>query len=210
MRLLYGSVVADCKWLTLGEAAGGQKLFQFGSDTVIPVHVRGQHLRAGNKPIEGRLVVESNGGTVNVVVRAEVPVKPFPPGVLQGATSPRQVAEKAKASPKEAALLFENGAVAGWFKDNGWTYPVQGPSASGLGAVQQFFEALGLTPAPKVRVSDNSLSFAGVVGQELQRSIEVKTDEKRPVYAHAVSDAPWLTVGRAQLNGRTATIPLSA
>src|SRR5262249_892289 len=54
MRLLYGSVVSDCKWLTLGEAPGAaQKLFQFGSEGTIHVQVRGQHLRAGNKPLEG-------------------------------------------------------------------------------------------------------------------------------------------------------------
>ena len=63
-----------------------------------PVHVRGKQLRAGNKPLEGRLVVESNGGTATVIVRAEVPVKPFPDGVLAGARSPRQIAEKAKAA----------------------------------------------------------------------------------------------------------------
>ena len=142
MRLLYGSVVSDCKWLTLGDGPGNaQKLFQFGNDAVVPVHVRGQYLRAGNKPLEGHLVVESNGGTATIAIRADVPIKPYPDGVLAGALTPRQIAEKAKAQPKAAAPLFEKGAVAQWFKDNGWTYPVQGPSASGLGAVQQFFEA---------------------------------------------------------------------
>ena len=36
----------------------------------------------------------------------------------------------------------------------------------------------------------------------------MKSEEKRPVYAHATSDQPWLEVGRARLNGRVATIPL--
>src|SRR5262249_31223991 len=90
LRLLYGSVTCtDCVWLALGEGAGAsEKLFQLTTETTIPVHVRGQHLRAGNKPLEGRLLVESNGGTTVVVVRAEVPVKPFPEGVLAGARSP--------------------------------------------------------------------------------------------------------------------------
>src|SRR5262249_8970829 len=145
MRLLYGSVVSDCKWLTLGEPPrNGQKLFQVGGAGALHAEVRGGHLRAGNKPLEGHLVIESNGGQATVTVRVDVPVKPFPGGVLGGAISPRQIAEKAKAQPKEAAPLFERGQVAGWFKENGWTYPVQGPSASGLGAVQLFFEALGL------------------------------------------------------------------
>lgn len=207
MRLLYGSVVSDCKWLTLGDAPGNaQKLFQFGNDANVHVHIRGQHLRAGNKPLEGRLIVESNGGTATVLVRAEVPIKPFTEGVLAGAVTPRQIAEKAKAAPKDAAILFENGAVARWFKTNGWTYPVQGPSASGLGAVQQFFEALGLATAPKVEVMEKTLSLRGNVGQPVQATIEVKTPEKRPVYAHATCDQPWLDVSRTILNGRIANI----
>jgi hypothetical protein len=210
MRLLYGSVTcADNVWLALGEGAGAsEKLFQFNHEAIIPVRVRGERLRAHNKPVEARLVVESNGGATTVVVRAEVPVKPFPDGALGGARSPRQVAEKAKAHPKEAALLFESGAVAAWYKDNGWTYPVQGPASSGLAAVQQFFEALGLTPAPKVEISARQVVLQGNPGDTLRHALEVKSQEKRPVYAHAVSDQPWLEVGRAKLNGRTATIRL--
>ena len=207
MRLVYGSVVSDCKWLTLGESPGSsQKLFQFGSQATIPVHIRGQHLRAGNKPLEGHLTVESNGGSVTVLVRAEVPVKPFTEGVLAGAISPRQVAEKALKLPKEAAPWFEQGTVAKWFTTNGWIYPVQGPSASGLGAVQQFFEALGLAKAPKVEVTTPSLNLRGAPGASLHAAIEVKTPEKRPVYAHASCDQSWVDASRTKLNGRFATI----
>src|SRR5207244_4144481 len=72
MRLLYGSVAADCKWLMLGDAPGStQKLFQFGADQAVPVHVVGKQLRAGTRPLEGRLVVESNGGTAAITVRAD-------------------------------------------------------------------------------------------------------------------------------------------
>src|SRR5262249_26721241 len=144
MRLLYGSVSGDdCVWLVLGEPPGApQKLFQFGRDTSIPVRVRGKQLRASTKPQDGRLLIESNGGTLTVIVRLEVPVKPFPDGPLAGAKTPRQVAEKAKlavdrsrgGNKKEAAEVaaqFEKGKVAEWYKANGWIYPVQGPSASG-------------------------------------------------------------------------------
>jgi hypothetical protein len=207
MRLLYGSVTSDARWLRFGEGPGNaQKVFQFGSDALLAVHVRGKHLRAGNKPLEGRLLIDSNGGTTTVTVRADVPIKPFPTGVLAGALTPRQIAEKAKAQPKEAAALFENGAVAQWFGDNGWTYPVQGPSASGIGAVQQFFEALGLANAPKLEISHKSLSFHGEVGQTLTATLEVRTAEKRPVYAHARADEPWLDVSKTTLSGRVATI----
>src|SRR5262249_39958052 len=108
-RLLYGTATSDdCKWLMLGDAPGtSQKVFQFDTDLEIPVQVRGANLRAGTKPLHGRLLIESNGGNTTVTVRCEVPVKPFPDGVLVGAKSPRQIAEKAKAAPKEAAVLFE-------------------------------------------------------------------------------------------------------
>jgi hypothetical protein len=210
MRLLYGSITCDdCDWLALGDSPGApEKIFQFGAETTIPVHVKGKRLRAGNKALEGRLTVESNGGAVTVFVRAEVPPRPYPDGVLKGALTPRQVAEKAKAAPKEAAAFFEKGAVAEWYKSNGWTYPVQGPSASGLGAVQQFFEALGLTPPPKVSVSEKAVRLEAAAGATVRHVLEIKSDEKRPVYAHGSSNAPWLEVGRAKLNGRVATIPI--
>ena len=185
------------------------KSIQFSHDLRLNVKVVPDRLRAGNKPLEGTLVVETNGGTFTIKVRAEVPVKPFPPGVLGGAKSPRQVAEKAKANPKDAAALFENGDVAAWYKDNGWTYPVQGPSASGIGAVQQFFEALGLTPPPKVGISERKISLKGNPGESLRHSLKVETQEKRPVYAHGTSNQPWLEVSRAKLNGRTANINVS-
>jgi hypothetical protein len=212
MRLLHGSVTCeDCNWLALGGSNGAaEKHFQFGAETVIPIHVQGKRVRAGRKPLEGKLVVDSNGGTVTVVVRADVPVKPFTEGVLAGAGSPRQIAEKAKLAPKEAAELFENGAVARWYKENGWSYPVTGPAPRGPAAVQQFFEVLGLTIPPKVAISEKSISLRGNVGDALNYELLVSNHEKKakPVFAHATSNQPWLEIGRTKLNGRTAAIPL--
>src|SRR5207245_1464748 len=148
---------------------------------------------------------------VTVLVRADVPVKPFSgAGLLAGVRSPRQVAEKAKEKPKEAAVLFESGEVAAWYKSNGWTYPVQGPSASGLGAVQQFFEALGLTPPPRVQLKDKEVTFQGNVrDSNLRHTLEVFTEEKKPIYASGVSDQPWLEVSRVKLKGRIAQLMLT-
>jgi hypothetical protein len=210
MRLISGAITTvDAPWLALGDTAGNQKHFHFQHELDIPIHVRSDKLRANNKPLEGHLEVESNGGCFIVTVRAQVSVQPFPSGVLAGAKSPRQLAEKAKAHSREAAALFESGAVAEWYKANGWTYPVQGPAASGLGAVQQFFEALGLTAPPKVEISTNRIDLSGVPGERLSYNLIVKSQEKRPVYAHAVSNQPWLEVGRAKLAGRLATINLT-
>src|SRR5262249_13707004 len=92
--------------------------------------------------------------------------------------------------------------------DNGWTYPVQGPAASGISGIQQFFEALGLTTPPRVEISERTVNFEGGVGERLQHDVRVETQEKRPVYAHAVADQPWLRIGPIALEGRSARIPI--
>ena len=210
MRLLYGTVTSDCKWLTLGDAPGHpEKLFQFGADSVIPVQVRGQHLRAGTKPVEGQLIVDSNGGTVSVTVRADVPITPYPGGLFAGAVTPRQIAEKAKANPKAAGPCFENGDVARWYAANGWAYPVQGPTMSGMGGIQQFFEALGVAKAPKVTFSPQSLDLQGAVGKTLSATVEVSTADKKVVYGWATCDQPWVEVGKTKVTGKTAIIPIT-
>jgi hypothetical protein len=211
MRMLSGTIaVSDCTWLTLGEGGGSpRKVFQFQTATSIPVQVRGKLLRAAAKPVQGRLVIETNGGAATVVVTADVPVKPFAEGVLAGAVTPRQIAEKAKAAPRAAAPLFESGAVARWYIQNGWTYPVQGPAASGIGAVQQFFEALGLTTPPRVEVREHSLSFEARPGGSVSHTLDVSAVEKRPVFASAVSDQSWLKVSKVVLDGRTAHVKLA-
>ena len=85
-----------------------------------------------------------------------------PDGVLAGATTPAAGRREGQGQPQGGRRpLRERRRSPTWYKANGWTYPVQGPPASGLGAVQQFFEALGLTPPPKVDISDKSITLAG-------------------------------------------------
>ncbi len=210
MGLLQGTVACDeTAWLMLGEGTGSpRKVFQTLNEFTLPVQVQGKALRAGNKTLEGRLTIESNGGSAVVIVRADVPVQPFPDGVLAGATSPRQIAEKAKANPKGAAPLFEKGAIAAWYESNGWTYPVQGPASSGLGAIQQFFEALGLVKPPVVEISETAIHLHGAPGTPVEHVLQVQAAEKRPVFAHAVTATPWLQIGRVILDGRTARVPI--
>jgi len=209
MRLLYGTATSDCKWLTFGEAPGhAEKLFQFGSDAMLTVQVRGQFLRAGTKPLEGQVTLDSNGGTVTVTIKADIPITPYDGGPFSGATTPRQIAEKAKANPKDTASFFESGAVAKWYAANGWNYPVQGPTMPGLGAIQQFFEALGVAKPPKVEFGPKSLEIQGAVGKAVETSIEVSTAERKVVYGWATCDQYWLDVGKTKLTGKTAVIPL--
>ncbi|MSU79221.1 MAG: hypothetical protein EXS16_14160 [Gemmataceae bacterium] len=210
MRLVYGTVTSDCKWLTVGDGAGhSEKLFQFGSDTLIPIHVRGQHLRAGSKPLEGHLIVDSNGGTVTVTVKVDVPITPYAGGLFAGAMTPRQIAEKAKANPKETAPSFESGDIAKWYASNGWAYPVQGPTMSGMGAIQQFFEALGVAKAPKVDFAPQSLDLQGAVGKTVEATIEITTAERKVVYGWATSSVDWIEVGQTKLSGKSATVPIT-
>jgi hypothetical protein len=211
MGLLYGDISCEGgPWLTVGEGHGvSGKVFQFRFDTTIPVQIRGQHLRAGNKPLQGRIVIQSNGGTETVAITAVVPIVPFADGVLGGARTPRQVAEKAKANPKGAAVLFEKGEVANWYRANGWDYPVPGPAASGVAAVQQFFEALGLTAPPKVEINEKSITAFCKAGEAIRHTLIVSSPERRPVYARASSDKPWLKVAAVKHEGRTATIILA-
>lgn len=208
-RLLSGTVVSDSPWLTLGDAAGTMhKLIQCSRSTTLTVTVRGQYLRASPKPLEGLLVLETSGGNRTVSVRVQVPVQPFAEGCLAGAATPRQLAEKSKKSLKEAAAYFESGAVARWYAVNGWTYPVQGSLATGLGAVQQFFEALGLAKPPRLEVSQTALRIEGRAGEQQQYDLCVFTKENRPVFAQASSDSPWLKIGPIKAKANVATIPL--
>ncbi len=210
MGLLSGSISTDCDWLSLGDGAGSpRKLLQFRTETSIGVRVIGKCLRAGAKKLEGRLNIETNGGGATVVIRAEVPIKPFPSGVLAGSKTPRELASKAKHNIKEAAPAFERGEVEEWYKNNGWTYPVQGPNFSGIHAIQQFFEALGLVTPPKVEINTRSIYLAGAVGSTLNEEIKVKAEEKKPVFAYGVSSAGWLTRGQDHPRRADARIPIS-
>jgi hypothetical protein len=207
--LLTGSITADVPWLALGEAPGSpKKVFQARQDYAVPVQVRGKALRASPQAQEGRLVIESNGGQAVVVFRVQVPAQPYPDGVLAGAETPRELAKKAQAAPREAVVLFEKGKVAAWYEANGWEYPVKGPIASGLAAIEQFYQALGLVQPPTVTISEQTINLQGLPGQTLTHAIEVRTPEQRNVFAHASSNAAWLQVGATQGSGRSIRLPL--
>src|SRR5205085_11584942 len=64
------------------------------------------------------------------------------------------------------------------------------------------------TAPARAEGSTRAVDLTGAAGERLGYVLQVATPEKRPVYAHGVSDQPWLRVGRPNLQGRTATIPL--
>lgn len=211
-RLLYGNVTVQVPakqqaWLRLDEKPGTiQRVIQFQEHMVLPVRLERDRVRASDKPLEATLLIDSSGGTATIRIRADVPVKAFPEAALKGARSPRELAQLAKKSPKDAAPLFESGAVLAWYASNGWEYPVQGPASSGLAGIQQFFEALGLVKAPLVKMNKKRIEWSGSVGDTFEQEIVVTTDEKKPVHAHGTSDHPWLVVERAEVKGQKATI----
>jgi hypothetical protein len=209
-RLLHGTVTSECPWLLLGEKPRvRQKLFQVHDQETLALYVRGDSLGAFPRPQTAKVVFDSNGGKVTLRVTVTVPIKPFEHGVLAGATTPRQLAEKAREAPREAAVLVQGGEVARWYRANGWSYPVSGPKVSGIGAVQQLLEALGLVSPPRVELDTVAVFLAGAPGERIREELTVLTQERRAVVAHATCDQPWLRVSRTRFHGRCATIPLT-
>src|SRR5207248_5806440 len=96
-----------------------------------------------------------------------------------------------------------------WYRENGWAYPVKGPASSGLGAIQQYFEAHGLARPPKVELRPTEVTFFGKSGETLQQQLEVRTQEQRAVYALASSSQPWLKVECPTPKGQVAHVWLS-
>jgi hypothetical protein len=213
--LLRGWATTACDWLVLtdGKANSTRKLFQTRDTHTLWVLVVAKKLRAGLKPLEGQIVIETNGGCQTVTVRATVPIRPFPrfagmSTVLAGALSPREVAVKAKAHPREAAALFEQGAVKAWYESNGWTYPVRGSQARGKGAVQQFFEALGVSRPPRLEIDTQRIDLRGRAGQHLPAQVVVRTAEAKFVHVETYSSQRWVKALPARSEGNRVTIPL--
>jgi hypothetical protein len=214
MLPLRGMLTSTCDWLVFGDRAGpSQRMFETRNVCTVPVRVLGSKLRAGFQPLQGDIIVDSNGGSITVPVRVSVPIRPFPKGVyandaLADARSPRDIARKAKEFPNEAAILFEQSAVKAWYESNGWTYPIEGSEATGKGALQQFFEALGLTKPPPLQIDTASFMLQGKVGERLSRLVTLRTEEAKPVYAQAQSSQTWIQVGPIKFLGNKAKIPV--
>lgn len=163
--------------------------------------------------------------------------RPFREGVLAGAVHPIQLVEKARAQPREATPLFESGAVASWYRENNWPYPVEDPCALGVDAVYQFLKAVEgkaaplavlvpAVPAPAVRSDSSRVAAAaekpqtkpeergihlhGRVGEQLRHVLSARPKKVvgGPLRAQASSDQPWLDIGATKLDDAGATIVL--
>ncbi|MGE3798750.1 MAG: protein kinase [Thermomicrobiales bacterium] len=202
---ISGSIESESPWLVVPDTPH----FYFAKHVEIDIRLVGRELTASAEPYLGTLVIKSNGGEAQVPVRAVVPPTPFAEGVLAGAATPRQLAEVARSFPRDAAMLIESGKVERWYESNGWTYPVQGPRATGMGALQQYFESVGIARSPSLSVSEEEVRLVGRPGASVSHTLSLTTPEKRYVYAFAESNRPWLVIESIQYTGNEATINLS-
>ncbi len=150
--------------------------------------------RLSEQMYRGRLTLITNGGNADVPVTLHVSVQAFASPPFQGARSPRELAERMVGWPREAVPLLESGDVARWFERNGWAYPVSGPQAPGMAAVQQFFEALGLSRPPAVQLSEGDVYFDCASPEVVQGQFRLVSADKKWIYAHADTGVVWLRI----------------
>src|SRR5205823_2518034 len=79
--------------------------------------------------------------------------------------------------------------------------------ATGIGAVQQFYEVLGLVKPPRLTIDTERVQLTGKSGERLSGEVVLSTQDEMPVFAHADSNQAWLTPGSVKARRATATIP---
>lgn len=201
--LLQGKVTVSegGQWLKIAEDGNAAECdLKTAKSQQIRLHVDARGLTAP-QTYSGKLTVITNGGISEVAVRLDVGSVPFAQAPFQGAASPRQIAERMRANPKQAVPLLENGDIAQWFQVNGWTYPVSGPPARGVAAVQQFFEGMGLSKPPTLQLSETEMHFFCTQPEVVSSRVTLRTAAKKWVYAQADSDKPWLRVTTPSVSG---------
>jgi hypothetical protein len=147
------------------------------------------------------LSVVTSGGIVEVAVRLSVTALPFPQAPFQGACTPRELAVRMRSNPKAAVPLLENSDIARWFESNRWGYPVQGATATGMAAVQQFFESMGLAKPPRVQARETEAHYTCLVPETVAGQVVVQSPERKWLYAQATSEEPWLQVKTPIVSG---------
>lgn len=138
-----------------------------------------------------RLQVRTNGGTVEVPLQVDYAVQ----GVaFQGfnVTDPQDLAKLMLARPKHGARWLADGSVRKLFDSEGWDYPLTGPLAPSLGAVQQYFEALRLSQVPQVSLDAAGFDVTCEFPEVITRAVTLSTTSKKWVYAFVDSGAMWL------------------
>jgi hypothetical protein len=201
--LLRGTlaVLEGENWLILENGKSGNEcLIRTPHEQRITLRIDTRGLAAPHQH-SAKLTVITNGGVVEVPVRLDLEARPFDQPPFQGISTPREMAERMRAQPKPAVPLLEGGAIALWFVENGWNYPVSGPAAQGVASVQQFFEGMGLSKPPTVRLAEAQLALECGPSATASGQITLRTDSRKWVYARAESGAPWLTIDTPEVSG---------
>jgi hypothetical protein len=187
-------------WLHLEGALGGIVTIKAVRDQKVTLRVNTAKLSAP-RDYGAHLTVISNGGIVEVPVRLSVVAHAFAPAPYKGAGTPRDLAVRIRTNPKPAIALLESGDVARWFQLNGWPYPVNGPTAPGMAAVQQFFESMGLARPPSVSLSDNALHFICTRPESAVGQVSFVATERKWVYGRLSCDADWVRLPSPVFSG---------
>ena len=190
---LQGTVAVSegADWLTI---VGGEAVqVVAGREQRVRLRVEIKKLQSSQN-YAGQLRVVTSGGIVEVPIRFELVARPFAKAPFQGVRTPRELAEKMRAQPKQAGPLLESGDIERWFASNNWPYPVSGPIAKGIAGVQQFFEAMGLSKPPKLALSQKEARFSTRYPDPVRFQVVLSTPSKKWVYADVRSDRDWLRV----------------
>jgi hypothetical protein len=188
-------------WLVLESGKSGNEcLIRTPHEQRVTLRVDTRGLAAPHRH-SAKLTVITNGGVAEVPVRLDLEARPFDQPPFQGVGTPREMAERMRAQPKPAVPLLESGAIALWFAENGWNYPVSGPTARGVAAVQQFFEGMGLSKPPGVHLAEESLVLECASNGSASGQLTLRTDSRKWVYARIESGASWLTIDTPQVSG---------
>jgi len=185
--LLHGDILSpdSAKWLRIHTT-------QVRTRTEQPVEVA---IDTRSFPTTGSyfapLQVRTNGGTVEVPVQVDFSVQGFPFHAFH-VTDPQDLAKLMLARPKQAAKWLADGSVRKLFDQHGWDYPLRGPLAPSLGAVQQYFEALGLSQVPRVSLDAAGFDITCEFPEVVTRAITLTTTSKKWVYAFVETGALWL------------------
>ncbi len=188
------------EWIRLEGANGGQVGLrtQRNQEVVVGIDTR---MLLGGQSYTGKLTAITNGGIAEVPIRLDLEAVPFPLAPYQGATTPRQLAQRMLKDPKPGVGLLESGEVARWFTANGWSYPVEGEPAKGIGAVQQFFECLGLSKPPPLQLSETAIRLQCQDNRTAAGQVILHTPSRKWVYAQVASETPWLHVTTPSVSG---------
>lgn len=194
------TVVEGSDWLKMEGANANQLAITTPREQkiVLKVDTRGQ---PAGQTYGAKLTVITNGGVVEVLARMDLVAQPFSKSPFQGVKTPREMAERMRAQPKAAGPILESGDVSRWFAANGWNFPIRGPQARGVAGVQQFFETMGLSKPPIVRLSQSELRLTCKYPEPLRMQVLLQTQSRKWVYGHITSEAPWLKVLTPQVSG---------